>query len=190
MAYDLLAAFAILLLTLIIGFVALVTFNAIVALRQRIDRAWANIDVVLRQRHDELPSVVAAVRDVMAYEQGVIEEVSRLRAAYRPDDSIDRQAVTSEATSAAVRQLFAVAERYPDLKSHTNVLALQAEIERIEGVISDRRELYNDTVYRYNTRIGQVPAVFLAWLLGWTPRAMFRAGPDDVARPEVGLRPA
>jgi len=190
MAWNLTAAFAAALVIFIVGFVILTTFNAIVALRQRTDRAWANIDVVLKQRHDELPNLVNAVRDLMAYEGGVLDEVTRLRAAYQPDDPIDRQAATSEATSSAVRQLFAVVERYPDLKSHTNVLALQAEIERLEGVIADRRELYNDTVYRYNTRIAQVPAVLLAWLFGWTPRPMFAVEPGDAGRPEVGLRPA
>ena len=83
----------------------------------------------------------------------MLEEVTRPRAAYPPDEPIPRQAATSEATTGAVRQLFAVVERYPEIKSAANVLALQAEIERLEDVIADRRELYNDQVYRYNTRI-------------------------------------
>jgi len=93
----------------------------------------------------------------------------------------------SAATSAAVRQLIAVAERYPELRSQDNVLALQAGIERLEGMIADRRELYNDQVYRHNTRIAQVPAIFLAGLFGWRPREFFDAEEAADERPDVAL---
>ena len=186
---SLAAGFAIGLLAFITIFLIVSTYNAIVALTQRIDKAWANIEVVLKQRHDELPNVVAAVRDMMQFEQDVLEEVTRLRAAWSPDQPVPQQAVTSEATTAAVRQLFAVVERYPDLKSQSNVTRLQAEIERLEGIIADRRELYNDSVYRYNTRIAQLPAVLLAALFGWRPRPFFKADPEDLVKPDVSLRP-
>jgi LemA protein len=187
---NLAAGFAVGLVLLIAAFLLVQTYNSIVALRQRIDKAWANIEVVLKQRHDELPNVVAAVRDVMAYERSVLDEVTRLRAAWSPDQPIRQQAATSEATSAAVRQLFAVVENYPQLKSQENVQSLQAEIERLENIISDRRELYNDSVYRYNTRIAQLPAVLLAWVFGWTPRAFFTAEKGDLERPDVSLNTA
>ena len=132
------AGFAVALAVFIVFFLAVTTYNDIVALRQRIDKAWANIEVLLKQRHDELPNLVAAVREVMAFEQSVLEEVTRLRAAWSPDQPVPQQAVTSEATTSAVRQLFAVVERYPDLHSQQNVRALQAEIERLEAVIADR----------------------------------------------------
>ncbi len=143
---------AVLLVALIVGFIVLTSYNAIVALRQRIDKAWSNIDVILKQRHDELPNLVTAVRDLMAFERDVLTRVTETRAAYTAAAPIPAQAATSAATSAAVRSLFAVVERYPDLKSHANVTALQAEIERLEAMLADRRELYNDQVYRYNTR--------------------------------------
>ena len=75
----------------------------------------------------------------------------------------------------------------PSLKSQANVLSLQAEIERIEGIIADRRELYNDQVYRYNTRIRQIPAVLMAGFFGWRPREFFAAEDDDRTRPDVRL---
>ncbi len=187
---SLAAGFAIGLLLFVIVFMVVMTYNAIVALGQRIDKAWANIEVVLKQRHDELPNVVAAVRDVMTFEQGVLEEVTRLRAAWSPGQPVGQQAATSEATTAAVRQLFAVVERYPEVKSQQNVASLQAEIERLEGIIADRRELYNDSVYRYNARIAQVPAVLLAWLFGWRTRPFFSADASERARPDISLTPA
>lgn len=184
------ALFAFALLAAIVAFLVLATYNAVVALRLRIDKAWANIDVVLKQRYDQLPNLVEAVRGVMAWEQDVLTEVTRARAAYSPAAPIPDQAATSEATTSAVRSLFAVVERYPEVRSATNVLALQEEIERLEGLIADRRELYNDQVYRHNTRIAQVPAVFLAWLFGWRARPFFEASADDRVRPATEIGPA
>jgi LemA protein len=184
------ATFAMAVLVVVVGFIVLSSYNAVVALRQRIDKAWANIDVVLKQRHDQLPNLIAAVRGLMAYEQAVLVRVTEARAAYAPGAPIPDQAATSEATSAAVRSLFAVVERYPDLKAATNVLDLQDEIERLEGMIADRRELYNDQVYRYNTRISQVPGAVIAPLLGWRPREFFSAEAADRSRPDTDLRSA
>jgi LemA protein len=182
---SLAASFAVGLLLVIVAFLVLATYNAVVALRQRIDKAWSNIDVALKQRWDQLPILVDAVRGVMTFERDTLAEVTRLRAAYAPTAPIPDQAATSQATSAALRRLFAVVEAYPELRSQANVLDLQNEIERIEGVIADRRELYNDQVYRYNTRIAQVPAVFLAGLFGWRPQAFFTAAPEEAERPEA-----
>jgi LemA protein len=173
-------AFAVLVVLVVFGFLTFVTYNEVVALTQRINKAWANIDVALRQRFDELPNLVSAVRGVMGFEQEVLTEVTRLRNAYSGDVPVPEQAVTSEATSQAVRRLFATVENYPTLKSAANVLALQAEIQRLEDVIADRRELYNDSVARYNTRIRQVPAVLMTGLFGWLPRDFFAA--DEAER--------
>jgi LemA protein len=181
------AAFAIGLLVAIVGFIVVTDYNAVMSLRQRIDKAWANVDVALKQRHDQLPALVTAVRGLMAFEQDVLVAVTRARAAYSPTEPIPDKAVHSEATTAAVRSLLAVVEAYPDLTAHRNVLDLQDEIERLESMIADRRELYNDQVYRYNTRITTVPTVVLATLLGWRTREFFAAEPDAIARPEATL---
>ena len=189
-APDIAAIFAVVLVVGVAGFIVLSSYNAVVALRQRIDKAWSNIGVVLRQRHDQLPNLVAAVRGLMTYERDVLTRVTEARAAYAPDAPIPDQAETSEATTAAVRTLFAVVERYPDIKSAANVADLQDEIERLESMIADRRELYNDQVYRYNTRISQVPGAILAPIFGWKPREFFAADPTDAIRPETDLRSA
>jgi LemA protein len=182
------AVFAVGVVILVVAFVLVTNYNAIVALRQRSDKAWSNIDVVLKQRHDLLPNLVSAVRGLMSYEQGVLTRVTEARAAYSPTAPIPEQAATSEETTAAVRSLFAVVERYPELKSAENVRDLQTQIERLEDMIADRRELYNDQIYRYNTRIGQVPGALIAPLFGWQPREFFTADDEDVARPDADLR--
>ena len=182
------AIFAVIVLAVVVGFVALTSYNAIVGLRQRSDKAWSNIDVVLKQRHDQLPNLVSAVRGLMRYEQDVLTRVTEARAAYSPTATIPEKAATSEATTDAVRSLFAVVERYPDIKSAANVQDLQNEIGRLEDMISDRRELYNDQVYRYNTRIQQVPGNLIALLFGWKLRQFFVADDADAIRPDADLR--
>ena len=186
---EIVAGFAVGLVLLIVGFLVLETYNSVVGLRLRIDKAWANIDVALKQRHDTLPLLVSAVGSVLEFEQDVLAAVTRARAAYSPTEPIPAQAAVSDATSSAVRSLFAVAEGYPELRSQANVLDLQDEIERIEGVIADRRELYNDQVFQHNARIAQVPAVFLAPLFGWRPSPFFAASPEETMRPDTEVRP-
>ena len=184
---SLAAMFAVGLALVVVGFIVVANYNAVMALRQRIDKAWSNIDVALKQRHDQLPELVAAVRGAMSFEQEVLTEVTRARAAYSPTEPIPDQALHAEMTSAAVRSLFAVVEAYPAVKSQENVLDLQNEIERLEAMIADRRELYNDQVYRYNTRISTLPTLPLAWVFGWEPRDFFAATPDETLRPEATL---
>jgi len=180
------AAFAVGLLIAIGLFVVVATYNDVVALQRRIDKAWANIEVALQQRFDQLPALVDAVRGLMTFERDVLTRVTEARAAYSPTAPIPDQAATAEATSRAVRTLFATVERYPEIKSAGNVLSLQTEIERLESMIADRRELYNDQVFRYNTRIAQVPGNWIAGLFGWRPRVFFDA--DAAAdTPPAGL---
>jgi LemA protein len=181
------AVFAAVLVVLVCLFLLVTTYNSVVALRARIDKAWGNVEVALEQRHDQLAELVAAVRDVMSFEQAVLVEVARQRARYAPQAPIAEQGAVSAATSQAVRSLFAVVERYPEVRSQENVLRLQGEIERLEQQIADRRALYNDQVYRYNATIAQVPAVALAGFLGWLPRAFFDAEPAADLRPVVDL---
>lgn len=188
MSYDLAAGFAVLILGLTIVVFLVSTYNAVVALGQRIDKAWANVDVILKQRHDELPRLVEAVRGLMGFEREVLEEVARLRADYHPDDPIDRQGEVAAATTLGVKHLLAVVEAYPDIKSHENVMALQQEIRRLEDMLADRRELYNDMVYRFNTRIATLPALLIAGIFGWRPRPFFETDGAERAAPAATLR--
>jgi len=163
------------------------TYNGVVRMRRGAERAWANIDVALKQRWDELPNLVAAVRGQLGFERQVLDEVTRLRAAYSPTAPLRTQAAIAAATTAALRSLFAVVEAYPQLRSQENVLALQAEIERLETVIAQRRELFNEGVYQYNATIAQLPAVLVAPLFGWNALPMFDAIPDERSAPGVAL---
>jgi LemA protein len=190
MALELALLFAGILAIVLVGFLAVVTYNDIIGLQRRCERAWANVDVALKQRHDQLPVLVSAVRGAMAFEAQVLDEVTRTRARYEPQAPIHDQAVVSEATSQAVRSLFAVVERYPELGSHGNVMALQDEIERLETLIARRRELFNEQVYQYNATIQQLPAVVLRPLFGWKAVDSFSANEQERERPEVAVEGA
>lgn len=190
MAIELALLVAAVLALVLLVFLVVVTYNNVIGLQRRCERAWANIDVALKQRYDQLPNLVSAVRGVMRFEQAVLEDVARLRAQYEPQASIHEQAVVSEATSSAVRSLFAVVENYPELKSQANVMALQEEIERLETLIARRRELFNQQVYQYNSTILQVPALFLRPIFGWRTVDSFSAEAEERQRPEVDVATA
>jgi LemA protein len=175
-------------LTLVLAvFLIVVTYNNVVTLQRRCQRAWSNIDVALKQRYDQLPNLVAAVKGSMQFEERVLEEVTEARSRYDSAASVHDQAVVSEQTSTAVRSLFATVENYPDLKSHQNVMALQEEIERLETLIARRRELFNNQVYLYNVKIQTVPAVFIRPLFGWKTVDSFSVEDDERERPAANI---
>ena len=180
-------AVGLVLAAVLVVFLVVVTYNNVVALQRRCERAWANIDVALKQRYDQLPNLVAAVRGAMAFEEQVLEAVTQARAAYEPDAPIHDQAVVSEQTSTAVRSLFATVENYPELKSHQNVMALQEEFVRLETLIARRRELYNNHVYQHYVAITTVPGTLIRPLFGWREVDMFSADDEARERPAAGI---
>jgi len=158
---------------------AVLLYNELVRLRNDNDRAWANIDVLLKQRHDEVPNLVASVKGYMEHERQTLETVTQARTASLSAASISQKARADLLLTGALRSLFAVAERYPDLKANQNFLALQNRISELEERIADRREFFNDDVNTYNTRIGQIPEVFVASFLNLKPRQMFKVSDED-----------
>jgi LemA protein len=154
-------------------------YNELVRLRNDNDRAWANIDVLLKQRHDEIPNLVETVKGYMQHEQQTLLAVTQARAASMNAASIRQKAQADLLMTGALRGLFAVAENYPQLKANENFLKLQQRISELEERIADRREFFNDDVNTYNTRIGQIPYVFIASFMDLKPRSMFQVSDDD-----------
>lgn len=166
---------------------AIILFNELVRLRNDNDRAWANIDVLLKQRHDEIPNLVACVKGYMDHERQTLEAVTQARAASMSAASIPQKAQADLFLTGALRSLFAVAERYPELRADQNFLALQNRISELEERVADRREFFNDDVNTYNTRIGQIPELFLASLMNLKPRQLFQVTDSDRQQVEVKL---
>ncbi len=160
-------------------------YNELVRLRNDNDRAWANIDVLLKQRHDEIPNLVETVKGYMQHEQQTLLAVTQARTASIAAASIRQKAQADLAMTGALRGLFAVAENYPQLKANENFLKLQTRISDLEERIADRREFFNDDVNTYNTRIGQIPYVFVASFMELKRRDMFQVSDEDRRLVEV-----
>jgi len=156
-------------------------FNGLISLKNDVAKAWANIDILLKQRHDELPNLVEVCKGYMNYERDTLEKVTQARSQYQQAVSVDQKAQADRSTTTALRGLFAVAENYPQLKANENFLKLQNRITELENEIADRREYYNDSVNTLNTRIQQIPDTFVAALMSLTPRPMFKVEDSDKA---------
>ena len=165
-----------------------ILYNGLVRLRNENDRAWANIDVLLKQRHDEIPNLVETVKGYMQHEQQTLLAVTQARAASINAASIGQKAVADVKVASALHGLFAVAENYPQLKANQNFLKLQSRISELEERIADRREFFNDDVNSYNTRIAQIPDVFVASFMNLKPRAFFKVSEEDRKLVEVSFQ--
>jgi len=164
---------------------AVILYNGLVRLKNDNDRALANIDVLLKQRHDEIPNLVETVKGYMQHEQQTLLAVTRARAASMNAASIRQKATADLMMTGALRGLFAVSENYPQLRANENFLKLQNRISELEERIADRREFFNDDVNTYNTRIGQIPQVFVASFMNLKPRDMFKVSDEDRRQVEV-----
>jgi len=140
-------------------------YNSLVSLKHSVSKAWANIDVLLKQRHDELPKLVETCKQYMKFEQETLEKVMKARssvASAQQQGDIPALGRAEGAMRLGLGSLFAVAEAYPDLKSDETFQHLQARITGLENAIADRREFYNESVNNNNVRIEQFPDVFIA----------------------------
>ena len=161
----------------------LVTYNSLIASRVRIDTAWSQIDVQLKRRHDLIPNLVETVKGYMAYEKDTLERVIKARTQAVQATGIKDKSEAENFLTQTLRSLFAVVERYPDLKANQNVLKLQEELTSTENRISFARQFYNDEVGRYNTQIQIVPVTLVAQGFGFTPREFFQI--EDKAEKEA-----
>ena len=178
---------ALVVILIFVGIVAyLVTiYNSLVRLKNDIDKAWANIDVLLKQRHDELPKLIGTCKGYMQYEQKTFEMIVEARTAYQKAGSVQEKAQADNMLSGALKNLFAVAENYPELKANNSFLQLQSRITGLEETIADRREFFNDNVNTYNIRIAQIPDTLVAHFMSLQRRQLFQVAAADRADVEV-----
>src|SRR5205085_10363970 len=165
----------------------IILYNELVRLRNDNDRAWANIDVLLKQRHDEIPNLVETVKGYMQHERQTLLAVTQARTASMSAATVGQKAQADLLVAGALRGLFAVAESYPDLKANQNFLKLQNRISELEERIADRREFFNDDVNTYNTRINQIPDMFLAGMMNLKARDMSKVSEEERQAIEVRL---
>jgi LemA protein len=156
-------------------------YNGLVAMRQRVNQAFSDIDVQTKQRHDLIPNLVETVKGYASHERGTLEAVVQARnaAVTAQSGGVAAQAAAENVLSGALRQLFALSEAYPDLKANQNFQQLQAELSDLENKIAAARRFFNNAVQEYNTGIQQFPAALFAASLGFQPRQFFDVGAEE-----------
>jgi len=162
---------------------AIASYNSLVSLREQVRAAWAQIDVVLKRRHDLIPNLVETVKGYASHERETLERVIAARNAAVAAPSPSASVAAEGMLSGALRQLFAVAEAYPDLKANTNFMQLQGELTSTENQISGQRQNYNALVQRYNTAMLRFPTNLMAGPFGFTPQPFFEV--QDAAQREA-----
>lgn len=160
-----------------------ILYNQLVTLKHNVDKAWSNIDVLLKQRHDELPKLVETCKQYMNYEQETLERVMRARAevsAARERGDVSALGPAETELRLGLGNLFAVAEDYPDLKADESFRHLQGRISGLEDAIADRREFYNESVNLNNIRIEQFPDVLVARLFKFSAKTLLEFSEEEV----------
>jgi len=161
-------------------------YNSLIEVRNNVDQAWANIDVVLKQRHDALTKLIEVVKGAKDFEQSTLQGVIAARNKYAEAGNQLQSLQGAQAEGQALRQLFALAESYPDLKATAAFIQLQAQVEKLEEAIADRREVYNASVNLCNTRFEQFPDSLFAGMLGFRRREFFKV--DEADRQDVAIK--
>jgi LemA protein len=160
----------------VLGLLIIITiaiYNRLVVLRNRIENAWAQIDVQLKRRTDLVPNLIETVKGYVKHERGTLEAVTQARAAVVKGGSVGEQAQANNVLADALKSVFAVAEAYPDLKANQNFLLLQEELSGIENKIAYARQFYNDSVLFLNQTIQVFPSNVIAGMFGFKEREYF-----------------
>ena len=163
---------------LIVGYV-ISLYNQLVGLQRRVDQSKQNIDVLLKQRQDELSKLIDAAAQMMEHEKEVLEKLTAAREQAEVAKTPTEQATADQAVRGAMADFRARVEAYPDLKAGSNLMQFQERISDLENQIADRREFYNEVVTRYNTRIQQFPYIMMAQQFGFEDRELFTATEEE-----------
>ena len=165
---------------------AIGAYNRLVALRQRVDQSFADIDVQLKQRHDLIPNLVETVKGYASHERGTLDDVIKARNSAMTAQGPAQVSAAENQLSGALGRLIALSEAYPDLKANANFQQLAGELSDLENKIAASRRFFNNAVQEYNTAIEQLPAALFAGALGFRHREFFDVGD---ARPQLEVAP-
>ncbi len=164
------------------------TYNSLISLKNQVQNAWKQIDVQLKRRYDLIPNLVEVVKDYMSYEQETLEKVIKARNMAMNAQGVEAQAQAENMLSSTLKSLFAVVENYPELKANENVMKLQEELTHTENNISYARQLYNDLVMGFNTKIELFPSNIIANMFNFKPFEYFKIKEEEKENVKVDLR--
>jgi len=157
---------------------AISIYNSLVAMRQRTNQSFADIDVQLKQRHDLIPNLVETVKGYASHERGTLEAVIQARQTAMAAPGVEQKVAAENMLTGALGKLFALSEAYPDLKANQNFQQLQSELSDIENKLAAARRFFNNAVQEFNTGIQQFPAALFAGMFGFSQRTFFDVGGD------------
>ncbi|MET0118103.1 MAG: LemA family protein [Sedimenticola sp.] len=180
--------FILIAITLVAGVYAIVIYNGLVSLKHAYKKAWANIDVLLKQRHDEIPKLVSVVQEYAKYEQETLDKVMQARASIysaRENGDVAGVGAGESMLRMGLGNLFAVAENYPELKANESFQHLQHRISGLENSIADRREYYNEAVNNNNIRIEQFPDVIIARFFNFNSAELLEFSEEEIKDVDV-----
>jgi LemA protein len=172
-------------LVLLVGIALVLLYNKLVRLRNRVENAWAQVDVQLRRRYDLIPNLVETVKGYASHERATFEEVTKARTAAQEASTVAEQAQAENMLTAALGKLFAVAEDYPELRATENFQQLQGQLEETEGKIAISRQIYNDAVLTYDTALETVPTNIVAGMFNFVEKPYFEIGEPAREAPQV-----
>ena len=175
-------------LAVVVVGVGIQIYNALLAINENVNKSWANIDVILKQRYDELPQLIKLCEQYVEYEAEMIEKIMSAREKMVQGRDVKEKSAAFNEVTAGIKGLLAIGEAYPELKANTNFLQIQTRLSALEEVLADRREFYNDSVTIFNTRIQQIPDVFIAGQLGYKRKQMFEVNSNEKALPDLSIK--
>ena len=172
---------------IIIGIISwfFTVYNGLIQVKENIKKSWANIDVLLMQRSDEIPKLIKILKSFVKHEKKMFDNILDARTSYLGANSVSEKADADNQMSEALKSVFALSEAYPELGSNDNFLKLQERISGLENEIADRRELYNESVNNYNIRIQSLPDMFIANTLGLPQEEMFKV--DENKKKDIDI---
>ncbi len=162
----------------VVGYIVSI-YNGLVQLKNNIRKSWANIDVLLKQRSDELPKLINAVKGYMRHEREVLITLTKARTEILKAKTMSEKAAADNLISGALKTIFAVAENYPNLKANENFIQLQNRISGLENELADRREFYNDSTNNFNIRIESFPDMIIANMMKLIKQEMFKVAEKE-----------
>jgi LemA protein len=167
---------------------AFMIYNNLISLKENIKKAWANIDVILKQRHDEIPKLISVCESFTQFEKGILDRLMKARENYFGAKGVSKKAEASGEVTAALGGLFAISENYPEIKSNEHFMNLQNRISHMEETLADRREFYNDSTNNYNIRIQQIPDVFVAGFLNYQKEDLFQVSEQEKQDVKIDIK--
>lgn len=181
------AIYIIIVISIAVLLLGISSYNGLIQVEENIKKAFANIDVLLMQRSDELPKLVDTVKAFVSHEKEIFANVLKARETMLSAKTITEKAQASGGISNALKSIFALSEDYPDLGSNENFMKLQGRISDLENSIADRREFYNESVNNYNIRIKTIPDVLIARIMNLSAKEMFQVSDEKKEDVKIDL---